>query len=122
MACTPARPQHALARQPTHTNARAHMRQATHDGYLAQEAAAHVAEVEVAGGGRRLSCWPPLLSTFSKVTRLVLRGHFLTALPHSVGDMQQLRVRAPRDPRCCRLPWRAIVQGPCVCLWHDETG
>lgn len=67
--------------------------QATHDGYIAQDAAASVEEVEVAGGGRRLSCWPPLLSTFSRVTRLVLRGHFMTALPHSVGDMRQLRVR-----------------------------
>jgi len=66
--------------------------QVTHDAFLSQEAAEAVDDVEVVGAGRRLSFWPPLLSTFSRVTRLVLRGHFITALPHSVGDMVNLQV------------------------------
>jgi hypothetical protein len=66
--------------------------QATHDGYLAADAAQHVTEVSVAGAGRRLSLWPPLLSSFTRLTRITIRGHFITALPASVGDLVNLQV------------------------------
>jgi hypothetical protein len=66
--------------------------QATHDGYVAAEAARAVTEVDVAGAGRRLSAWPPLLSSFARVSRLSIRGHFITALPSSVGNLVSLRV------------------------------
>ncbi|KAI8475016.1 MAG: hypothetical protein J3K34DRAFT_517665 [Monoraphidium minutum] len=79
-------------------------RPATHDAFLSRAAAAAVEEVEVAGAGRRLSCWPPLLSTFTRVTTLTLRGHAMTALPHSVGDMTQLRVLAVTNGTLGSLP------------------
>lgn len=59
--------------------------QATHDAYTAEEHAERVTSVDVVGAGSRLSAWPPLLSTFSRVTTLRIHGHRMTALPFSVG-------------------------------------
>lgn len=87
------RPSLRAMRTRTHANTpRGRARQATHDVFVAEGHAARAEEVEVVGAGSRLSCWPPLLSSFARVTRLRLHGHRMTALPHSVGDMAALQV------------------------------
>ncbi|GBF96205.1 hypothetical protein Rsub_08750 [Raphidocelis subcapitata] len=94
----------AVAAPKSHIHTLHELLEATHDAYVASEAAGSVEEVAVDGAGRRLSCWPPLLSTFDRVTKLVMRGHFMTSLPSSVGDMRSLRVLSVTGGTLASIP------------------